>query len=235
MRQQDRADGVGEPRPFDPIHPPLFSEPDAWRSLPPATGLLRVGLLVTAGTITYSSMLALQAYWPASPAPSPSRVPTPSKQSGRAAATAEPVLPEVRIAAPRLPASSPIEQAAAPSRLVNRCVQTGKVTYSNARCPQAAVSMALYMRREDPPPRAPHPAVLALAQPVPQPAQQVVVMQPQLLAQAVPDRKALDALITQIDAEARQPLSGAWQDWLRERKVARDRQFELRCRHRPNV
>ncbi len=85
------------------------------------------------------------------------------------------------------PASPPMKQAAASGHQVNKCVQAGKVTYSDAPCPQA-----------------------------------------------VPDRmaecKALDTLITQIDAEARQPLSGARQDWLRERKkVARDRQFELRC------
>jgi hypothetical protein len=42
---------------------------------------------------------------------------------------------------------------------------------------------------------------------------------------------ALDARITNLDSQARQPQSGQMQDWLRtKRKQARDRQFSLRCR-----
>lgn len=42
--------------------------------------------------------------------------------------------------------------------------------------------------------------------------------------------KALDAHITQLDAQARQPQTAQMQDWLRSQKQkARDRQFQLRC------
>ncbi len=41
---------------------------------------------------------------------------------------------------------------------------------------------------------------------------------------------ALSNRVTQLDSEARQPQSAATQDWLRsERRIARDRQFQLRC------
>jgi hypothetical protein len=51
---------------------------------------------------------------------------------------------------------------------------------------------------------------------------------------AVNDRqaecKALDAQITQYDAQARQPQTGQMQDWITARKrTARDRQFQIRC------
>jgi hypothetical protein len=42
--------------------------------------------------------------------------------------------------------------------------------------------------------------------------------------------KALDAQITQYDAQARQPQTGQMQDWITARKrAARDRQFQIRC------
>ena len=42
---------------------------------------------------------------------------------------------------------------------------------------------------------------------------------------------ALDKRVTDLDGMARQPQSAAGQDWIRsERKIARDRQFQLRCR-----
>ena len=42
--------------------------------------------------------------------------------------------------------------------------------------------------------------------------------------------KALDTRVTHLDAMARQPSSGQTHDWIRsERKIARDRQFALRC------
>jgi hypothetical protein len=42
--------------------------------------------------------------------------------------------------------------------------------------------------------------------------------------------KALEAHITQLDAQARQPQTAQTQDWLRSQKQkARDRQFQLRC------
>lgn len=42
--------------------------------------------------------------------------------------------------------------------------------------------------------------------------------------------KSLDARITQLDAQARQPQSGAGQDRIRsDRNAARDRQFSLHC------
>lgn len=42
--------------------------------------------------------------------------------------------------------------------------------------------------------------------------------------------RSLDARVNHLDSLARQPQSGAMQDWIRgERKKARDRQFGLRC------
>lgn len=42
--------------------------------------------------------------------------------------------------------------------------------------------------------------------------------------------RSLDARVNYLDSMARQPQSGAMQDWIRsERKIARDRQFSLRC------
>ena len=41
----------------------------------------------------------------------------------------------------------------------------------------------------------------------------------------------LDSRITHLDSLARQPQSGAMQDWITaERRKARDRQFRIRCR-----
>lgn len=48
--------------------------------------------------------------------------------------------------------------------------------------------------------------------------------------QRVAECRSLDARVNYLDSMARQPQSGAMQDWLRgERKLARDRQFSLRC------
>lgn len=42
--------------------------------------------------------------------------------------------------------------------------------------------------------------------------------------------KALEAQITQLDAQARQPQSGQMQDWIAaQKKKARDRQFHIPC------
>lgn len=48
--------------------------------------------------------------------------------------------------------------------------------------------------------------------------------------QRIAECRRLDARVNYLDSMARQPQSGAMQDWLRgERKLARDRQFSLRC------
>lgn len=50
-------------------------------------------------------------------------------------------------------------------------------------------------------------------------------------AQAPDECKLLDERIQRLDSMARQPQSGATQDWISEhRRAARSRQFQLRCR-----
>lgn len=56
------------------------------------------------------------------------------------------------------------------------------------------------------------------------------VAEPSAAQQHQAECRSLDAHVNHLDSLARQPQSGAMQDWIRgERKKARDRQFGLRC------
>lgn len=56
------------------------------------------------------------------------------------------------------------------------------------------------------------------------------VAEPSAAQQHQAEGRSLDARVNHLDSLARQPQTGAMQDWIRgERKKARDRQFALRC------
>lgn len=67
--------------------------------------------------------------------------------------------------------------------------------------------------------------------PAPAPTTTVnTVAEPSAAQQHQAECRSLDARVNHLDSLARQPQSGAMQDWIRgERKQARDRQFGLRC------
>ena len=114
---------------------------------------------------------------------------------------------------------------------VTKCVIKGGTTYSQGSCAPNANATTVKINR---------PQNIADSVPIPFPAPQA----PRLVAQAGPEyppaesphvvRKrqcsAYDEAIKQIDARARQPISGGEQDWLAaRRKEQRDAQFRMRC------
>lgn len=119
---------------------------------------------------------------------------------------------------------------------VNKCVLNGKVTYSDAACPNDAIVGSVKL-----PPPAPvdayqPPRTVSVPTTVPQSPSASAEPQPTLHmpSQAEPAKPAeckyLDELVKQIDIRALQPQSLQQQDVLREdRKKARDRQYSLRC------
>jgi hypothetical protein len=150
--------------------------------------------------------------------------------------------PPVARPEPTTPSAAPPRQPPATagrptsSHTVTKCVLQGKTSYSDGPCPEGAAASSVLIERNmnvadsprtDPSPRA--EAALSTAAPgsgLPSPAVRVVNEAAERKAECV----ALSAYIEQLDAQARQPLSGQRQDWIRqERKQARDRQFALRC------
>ena len=167
------------------------------------------------------------------PAPSPA-VPRSDAITAPARVAGPTASPPVYRAPPHQPA--PAAALPAPSQVtVNRCVVNGRTTFSDAQCgPEAAatrITVNASQNAADGLRNAPAviqaPPRSAMAPPVAhQPA-----------AEPVNDfavRKAtcdwLEHAIAAIDAQARQPISAAQQDYLAaERKRHRDEQFRLRC------
>lgn len=119
---------------------------------------------------------------------------------------------------------------------VNKCVVNGKVTYSDAACPQQATVASVKLPPSVPMDEAQLPKTVLLAPSVTQPTEAVAQPQPTLHSpvQAAPPKAAeckyLDELVRQIDKRALEPQSLQQQDLLRaDRKKARDRQFFLGC------
>ena len=150
---------------------------------------------------------------------------------------APPKVEPARTFTAKAPKAAPAQpnQPAAPGT-VNKCVVNGKVTYSDAACPQQATVGSVKL-----PPSVPmdatQPAKTALLAPsVSQQTEAVAEPQPTLHSpvQAAPPKAAewkyLDDLVRQIDKRALEPQSLQQQDLLRaDRKKARDRQFFLSC------
>lgn len=142
-----------------------------------------------------------------------------------------------RTFAPQIPRAAQAEpnQPPAPGT-VSKCVVNGKVTYSDAACPQEAIvgSVKLTPIHRDTASQKP----MAVSSPpvVSQQSDAASEPQPTLHApmQAAPAKTAecrhLDEVVKQIDKQALQPLTLQQQDLLRvDRKKARDRQFFLGC------
>jgi hypothetical protein len=119
---------------------------------------------------------------------------------------------------------------------VNKCVVNGKVTYSDAACPQQATVGSVKLPPSVPMEPAQPAQTVLLAPSVSQQTEAAAQPQPTLHSpvQAAPPKAAeckyLDEVVKQIDKRALEPLSLQQQDMLRaDRKKARDRQFFLGC------
>jgi len=109
---------------------------------------------------------------------------------------------------------------------------SGGTFWAQAHCSQ---HNALIDRIASVPAGMPFDQQVTMAEQQRQAAARAVRMESAPLAAAVaPSNKSecmlLDSRVNELDAMARQPQSGATQDWIRaERQKARDRQFALRC------
>lgn len=155
------------------------------------------------------------------------QVPTVNSLPTTPAASIQPAPPQARTTLSSPPAT------AEGARVITKCVVKGKTSYGDDACPEGAVTTAVVTKQD-------HNLVAGLSQ------SQMAATRPfeeatsssHNLAQ-VPDTeaakaaecKAIDAQIASLDAQARQPLSGQMQDYIKQqRKELRDRQFRLGCR-----
>ncbi|MBC7610353.1 MAG: hypothetical protein H7228_12425 [Polaromonas sp.] len=159
--------------------------------------------------------------------------PTPAKAVVSAGPAPEPRSPQAaaRPNLPQTPSYPPLTEAPAESGTVTKCVVSGKTSYGDSNCAAGAVASKVVTRTNQ---------NLIAAVPVP-PSAQTTAPAPASTAVAQanpgPDYAALkaecawlDAHIKYLDDLARQPNSAQTQDRIREeRKVARDRQFRIRC------
>ena len=212
LMDRDYMKNTGRDRPFAP--PPES----------PLTGWL-VNLVILASLVYLGLKLAYWLDHRAKPAPAKAVVsagPAPEPRSPQAAA--RPNLPQT-------PSYPPLTEAPAESGTVTKCVVSGKTSYGDSNCAAGAVASKVVTRTNQ---------NLIAAVPVP-PIAQATEPAPasNAVAQANPgtDYAALKAECTWLEGRikylddlARQPQSAQMQDWIRgERKVARDRQFRIRC------
>ena len=159
--------------------------------------------------------------------------PAPSKAVVSATPAAEPRSPQpaARPNPPQIPSYTPRQDSPAEPGIVTKCVTQGKTSYGDSNCAVGSVTSKVVTRTNQ---------NLMVAVPVP-PTAQATAPAPasNAVAQANPGTdyaaiKAecmwLEGRIKYLDDLARQPQSAQMQDWIRdERKVARDRQFRIRC------
>jgi hypothetical protein len=143
-------------------------------------------------------------------------------------------VPKQEIPSPPL-AARPAAPAAAPAHVPNvitKCTINGKTTYSDAVCPKGGVLGTVEIDPHQNVFEAPRVAPTRPSAQEPAPPQRTTDSETNHNIHA--NRKAecelLGQHITRLDAWARQPQSAQSQDRIREeRKLARDRQFQLRC------
>lgn len=127
-----------------------------------------------------------------------------------------------------------VESQASPEgrRTIRKCVQDGKVTFTDNPCPDGATHASVTVNTANVGTVAPK-VTQAPVQQIPQPIAPIQV--PTSQASSSPSIKQmecpiLDMEIKQIDSLSRQPLSGQAQDNLNMRRnQVRSRQFDLRC------
>jgi hypothetical protein len=190
----------------------------------PITGWL--GKLVIFACVIYLGFKL--AYWldhRAKPAPAKAVVTaTPAAEPRLPQAATLPILPQTR-------SYPPLPEPPAESGTVTKCVVNGKTSYGDGTCAPESVASKVVTRTNQ---------NLMAAVPVPATAQATEpAAASNAVAQANPgiDYAALKAECTWLEGRikylddlARQPQSAQMQDWIRgERKVARDRQFRIRC------
>lgn len=128
----------------------------------------------------------------------------------------------------------PVRSAPARSGTIYLCRNdSGGQFWASSHCNQ---HQALIVRMANVPPGLPFDQQVDIAQQQRQEAAanvQAEVAPVPAAPQAVSNKaacRALDARVEELDAMARQPHSAQTQDWIRsERKLARDKQFSLRC------
>lgn len=133
----------------------------------------------------------------------------------------------------RGPQNAPIgsELPTPDTRTVTKCLLNGQVTFTDRKCPSGSTNSYVSVNTANVGTVAPRTFVAA----APQIEQQVVVQQPTVQtnnAASMHESECnfLKQQIDQIDALARQPLSGQAQDELSaQRKKFRSRQFALHC------
>ena len=143
------------------------------------------------------------------------------------AASTQPTPPRARTTLSSPPAT------AEGARVITKCVVNGKTSYSDDTCPEGAVTTAVITKQN-------HNLVAGLSQTqmaATRPFEEAtfsthnLAQVPDTAAAKAAECKAVDAQIASLDAQARQPLSGQMQDYIKQqRKELRDRQFRLGCR-----
>jgi hypothetical protein len=164
---------------------------------------------------------------PTSQAPLPRLETSPAPARPAPAPKQEPPSPPLE-ARPAIPAAAP---AYVPN-VITKCTINGKTTYSDAVCPKGGVLGTVEIDPNQNVFEAPRMAPTRPNALEPAPSQRTNDGGTNLNIHA--NRKAecelLDHHIARLDAWARQPQSAQSQDRIREeRKLARDRQFQLRC------
>lgn len=160
----------------------------------------------------------------------------------RPAALLPPPAPPAPTTVPGYAPSPQSAQNPAPAqspRKITKCAEHGKTTYSDSGCAPTAAATQINARTDinlmDAPPPAPTPAPAQAPQPVVVAPYPPTTVSPNISPRAQPDTvtqcKQLEAEITYWDNLARQPQSGASQDWIRsQRQQVRDAQFRIPCR-----
>jgi hypothetical protein len=216
----------------DPIHASMAQtrEPmSSWeRGLRPAKSSNRMLVLALAvaaliGMVAVTQKRLLKESTPGSE--KQSRMPAQTPDAG--------VLPSPQ---PASKAARPAQEPSSRTHHVMRCAtRMGQVTYSDGPCPANARAEVVALQPD-----------LNLADGMTASARQASRQENMRVAQRQADHERrmaaivessikdecswIDARISALDAAARQPLSGQWQDQIRdERRKLRDRQFALRC------
>jgi hypothetical protein len=128
--------------------------------------------------------------------------------------------------------ATPVAAPAYVPNVITKCTINGKTTYSDAVCPKGGVLGTVEIDTNQNVFEAPLMAPTRPSAQEPAPQQRTTDSGPNVNIHA--NRKAecelLEHHIARLDAWARQPQSAQSQDRIREeRKLARDRQFQLRC------
>lgn len=163
----------------------------------------------------------------------PGSHPTPDQV---APAAPVPARPAQQPATPRS-LSQPQDASFAPptsdSRTITKCTINGTPTFTDGHCPSGAKQGSVTVNTAMVGTVAPHIAPRAFQEPVvPQPAVAAInqMPAPNPIADKQLECTSLEMEIKQVDAQARQPLSGPAQDELSaRRKKARSQQFALHC------